>query len=336
MFIDEVTITVESGTGGNGCVSFRREKYVPLGGPDGGDGGDGGDVVLQADPLLATLQDFRYQSLIKGERGGHGRGKDKIGHRGRHAIVRVPPGTLVKDDEGRIIADMVQSEQELMLCKGGRGGRGNARFKSARVRAPRRADPGEVGQRAVLHMELKLLADIGLVGFPNAGKSTLLANLSSAHPKVADYPFTTLEPHLGIVRWGEYESFVMADLPGLIEGASHGKGLGARFLRHIERTRILLFTLDCSGETQVEDLHQLRHELEQFNPALLDKPSAFAFTKSDLLEKESDFKDPLPNEEGPRFLVSAVSGAGLKKMVNRLGGAVNQVRRTDPAVVEEM
>ena len=335
MFIDEITINVESGTGGNGCVSFRREKFVPNGGPDGGDGGDGGDVVLRADSQLATLQDFRYQSIIKAERGGHGRGKDKIGHRGVNAIVRVPPGTLIRDETGQVIADMVEAGQELPLCKGGRGGRGNARFKSARVRAPRRADAGEEGQRMVLNMELKLLADIGLVGFPNAGKSTLLSSLSSAHPKVADYPFTTLEPHLGIVRWGEYDSFVMADLPGLIEGASDGKGLGSRFLRHIERTRILLFTLDCTGEDPAADLAQLRRELEQFNPSLLNKPSAFAFTKADLLEPESNFEELLPNEDGPRFLISAVTGQGINEMVNRLGSAVNQVRRRDNTMIED-
>lgn len=335
MFIDEVTIQLESGAGGNGCMSFRREKYVPRGGPDGGDGGTGGDIVLQADAKLATLHDYRYQSQIKASRGMHGRGKTQTGARGKDAVVRVPPGTLVKDDRGRVLADLVEDGAQIVLLKGGRGGRGNARFKSARNKAPRRADPGDPGQKATVHLELKLLADVGLVGLPNAGKSTLLARLSAAHPKVADYPFTTLEPHLGIVRWDQYESFVLADLPGLIEGAHEGKGLGHRFLRHIERTRSLLFALDCTGEDPRAELEVLRGELGRFDPGLLDKPYAVAFTKKDLLGPDSVWQDPLADLPVRRYLISAVSGEGLQPMAVELGTAVQALRRSAAAAAEE-
>ena len=222
---------------------------------------------------------------------------------------------------------MVADGEEYELVKGGRGGRGNARFKGPTVRAPRRADPGRSGQQMTVYLELKLLADVGLVGFPNAGKSTLLSRLSAARPKIADYPFTTLQPFLGIVRWSDYESFVMADLPGLIEGAHAGKGLGSRFLRHIERTRTLLFTLDCTSEQTQEEFASLRAELGQFSPALLDKPCAVAFSKSDLLGSEPDFDDPLEDQEMPRFLISSVSGQGLPELVGFLGQRVNEARK---------
>lgn len=329
MFIDEVTITVESGAGGDGCMSFRREKYVPRGGPDGGDGGNGGRVVLVTDENLSTLLDHRYRPLIHAGRGEHGKGKNLTGARGKDAIVRVPPGTLARRQDGDLIVDLVDNEQEFVLLKGGRGGRGNPHFANARQQAPRYAEPGQPGQEMEIKLELKLLADVGLVGFPNAGKSTLLSRLSAAHPKIADYPFTTLQPNLGIVKWNDYDSFVMADLPGLIEGAHEGKGLGMRFLRHIERTRALLFILDCTSESLEQDLKTLRDELGQFNEVLLDKPYAIAFSKRDLLGPDGDFEDPFADFKGKRFRISAVTGQGLQEMVTVLGAALQKLRREE-------
>jgi GTP-binding protein len=333
VFIDEVSVMLESGDGGDGCVSFRREKYVPKGGPDGGDGGDGGSVIFRADVRLSTLLDYRYRSHIKADRGQHGRGKDMTGARGENAMVRVPPGTLVRDGAGEVVVDLVADGQEFLYLSGGRGGRGNARFATSTQQAPRRADPGRSGERATVKMELKLLADIGLVGFPNAGKSTLLSRLSSAHPKIADYPFTTLQPNLGLIGWGEYESFVMADLPGLVEGAHTGKGLGHQFLRHIERTRSLLFAIDCTSETPHEDLETLRNELGQFNQSLLDKPYAIAFTKADLLGPDAEFDDPFADMSGRRFLISAVAGKGLDDMVRVIGNSLKLLRAEEGATV---
>ena len=334
MFIDEVSMTVQSGAGGDGCMSFRREKYVPHGGPDGGDGGDGGKVLLRVDGNLSTLHDLRYARVIKADRGTHGKGKTLTGARGKDAVVRVPPGTLVKSATGEVIVDMIEDGCEHVLVKGGRGGRGNTRFKGPRMQAPRRADPGAPGSQLDIQLELKLLADVGLVGFPNAGKSTLLSRLSAARPKVADYPFTTLEPYLGIVRWSDYETFVLADLPGLIEGAHEGKGLGSRFLRHIERTRYLLFALDCTSDDPQDELTSLRSELGQFNPVLLDKPYAVVFTKSDLLGPEPQFEDPLAGAQMPRYLISAVSGLGLEEFVVQTGQRVKELRRAQETVVE--
>lgn len=334
MLIDEVAMLVESGTGGSGCCSFRREKYVPRGGPDGGDGGDGGDVVFVVDPQLGTLRDLRYRHHLKAGRGEHGQGKNKTGMRGEDAVIRVPPGTILKSETGEVIRDLVEPDEPFLFLQGGRGGRGNARFASSRTQAPRRADAGLPGEVVSVRIELKLLADIGLVGFPNAGKSTLLSRLSAARPKVADYPFTTLEPHLGIVKWGEYESFVMADLPGLIAGAHEGKGLGMRFLRHIERTRLLLFAIDCTSETPGEDLEALRHELAEFDLGMLEKPWGIAYTKADLIDAD-DFVDPLPDHPAPHFLLSAVSGHGIVKLVAELGQAVNTFRADDRARAEQ-
>jgi GTP-binding protein len=334
MLIDEVEMLVESGTGGSGCCSFRREKYVPRGGPDGGDGGDGGDVLFVVDPQLGTLRDLRYRHHLKAGRGEHGQGKNKTGMRGEDAVVRVPPGTIIKSEDGQVIRDLVGADEEFLFLKGGRGGRGNARFASPRMQAPRRADAGLPGEAVPVRLELKLLADIGLVGFPNAGKSTLLSRLSAARPKVADYPFTTLEPHLGIVQWGEYESFVMADLPGLIAGAHEGKGLGMRFLRHIERTRLLLFAIDCTSETPGEDLEALRHELAEFEEGMLQKPWGIAYTKADLIDAEA-FVDPLPDHPAPHFLISAVSGRGVDELVTALGQAVNNFRADERAAAEQ-
>ncbi|MEW6754675.1 MAG: GTPase ObgE [Candidatus Latescibacterota bacterium] len=327
MFIDEVTLTVESGAGGDGCVSFRREKFVPRGGPDGGDGGDGGSVVLVADQGLSTLFDYHYRTHVRARRGEHGRGKNLTGARGQDAVLRVPAGTVVRGPEGGVIVDLVADGQRFVLLGGGRGGRGNARFATPQQQAPRRADPGQPGRQAVIILELKLLADVGLVGFPNAGKSTLLSRLSAAHPRIAGYPFTTLQPILGIVRWSPEDTFVMADLPGLIEGAHAGKGLGTRFLRHVERTRVLLFTLDCTRPDLPGDLATLRRELGEFNPLLLDKPYAVAFTKRDLLPPDAPFAELLPGAGGRHFLISAVTGEGLQEMVRQLGQMLQLLRR---------
>ena len=329
MFIDEATITVKSGDGGNGCMSFRREKYIPRGGPDGGDGGDGGSVRLRADANLGTLVDFRYKPRIEAGRGGHGRGKDLTGAQGEDAVVRLPPGTVVRDPDGRVIADLVAPGQEIVLLRGGRGGRGNARFARPTDRAPRRADPGRPGREQVVRLELKLLADAGLVGLPNAGKSTLLSRLSAAHPRIADYPFTTLQPNLGIVRFGDYDSFVLADLPGLIEGAHEGRGLGIRFLRHVERTGVLLYTIDAAGESPRAAFDALREELRRYQASLLDKPFAIAYTKADLLGPAAeDFQPPVPTG-APSFLVSSVSGRGLPELVGWLGRQVRAARARD-------
>jgi GTPase len=334
MFIDEVEMIVESGTGGSGCSSFRREKYVPRGGPDGGDGGDGGNVIFYVDPQLSTLRDLRYRHHIKAGRGDHGQGKDMTGKRGTHVVIRVPPGTILKSADGQVIRDLIEPEEEFLFLKGGRGGRGNARFATSRVQAPRRADAGLPGEQVAVRLELKLLADVGLVGFPNAGKSTLLSRLSAARPKIANYPFTTLEPHLGIVKWAEYENFVMADLPGLIAGAHEGKGLGMRFLRHIERTRILLFAIDCTSETPAEDLEALRHELAEFDADMLTRPWGIAYTKADLIEAE-EFVDPLPEHPAPHYLVSSVSGLGIEELVRALGQAVNNFRADERREAQE-
>ena len=325
MLIDEVKLTVESGTGGSGCCSFRREKFVPRGGPDGGDGGDGGDVVFFVDDQLSTLRDLRYRHHIKAERGDHGQGKNKTGKRGRHAKIRVPPGTLVKDVNGKVLYDLIVSGEQHILLKGGRGGRGNARFVSSKHQAPRRADEGRSGEILSVSLELKFLADVGLVGFPNAGKSTLLSRLSSAKPKIAGYPFTTLEPHLGIVNWAEYEHFVMADIPGLIAGAHEGKGLGTQFLRHIERTRILLFMIEATSLEPEKDLNSLRDEIGSFDKKMLDKPWGIVYTKADLLGQEN-FINPLPNHPAPYYLISAVSGTGVESLLVALGQTVSEFR----------
>ena len=329
MFIDEVRLTLRSGDGGNGCSSFRREKYRPRGGPDGGDGGDGGSVVFRVDNSLNTLLDYRYRPLVSAGRGAHGRGGNMTGARGEDAVVRVPPGTVVRTGEGEVVVDLVEAGQEHRFLEGGRGGRGNARFATSRNQAPTRADEGRPGEEAAVLLELKLLADVGLVGLPNAGKSTLLSRLSAARPKIAGYPFTTLEPHLGIVRWREYETFLMADLPGLIEGAHEGRGLGTRFLRHVERTRILLFTIDASSPDPERDLGLLRRELRQSNPSLLDKPHAVALTKADLFEVPGQALPSSWSDQAPRFAVSAVSGHGLGDLIPFLGSRVREVREEE-------
>ena len=287
-FVDEAAITVEAGDGGNGCLSFRREKYVPRGGPDGGDGGDGGDVVLCADPGLNTLVDFRFRRRFRAERGRHGQGRDRTGRDGADLRVRVPAGTMVfAADGGETLGELTAAGEEMVVAHGGRRGLGNARFKSSTNRAPRRTTEGSPGECRELRLELRLLADVGLVGMPNAGKSTLVRSVSAARPKVADYPFTTLIPALGVVRRGPDRSFVMADVPGLIEGASDGAGLGIRFLRHLSRTRVLLHLVDVAATSDeadpAEQARIIEHELAAFDPELARRERWLVPTKLDLV-----------------------------------------------------
>lgn len=308
MLVDRVTISVEAGKGGDGCVSFRREKYVPRGGPDGGDGGKGGDVVLVVNPHMRTLLDFRYKASFAAKKGIGGKGKKMTGHNGEDCVIEVPPGTMVTDaSSAEVVADLTDAGQKVVAAKGGRGGRGNARFASATNRSPRRYDEGREGEQRRLTLELKLIADVGIIGLPNAGKSTLLSALSDARPRIADYPFTTLEPHLGFVRVGELESFVMADIPGLIEGAHSGKGLGLEFLRHVERTTALLFLLDASSADPVRDYKMLTGELEAYGRMLMGKPKLICLNKTDLPETENALE---VGGVAP-MRISALTGAGL-------------------------
>ncbi len=335
MFIDEARVYVKGGDGGNGIVAFRREKYVPEGGPAGGDGGRGGNVVFQADEGMRTLMDFRYKRHFKAERGQHGQGKNMHGAWGEDLLVRVPVGTVIKDeDSGEVIADLTKHGQEAVVARGGRGGRGNARFSSSVNRAPTVSENGEPGEEHWLRMELKLLADVGLVGFPNAGKSTLISRISAARPKIADYPFTTLTPNLGVVQTRNHESFVVADIPGLIEGAHQGAGLGHGFLRHIERTRVLLFILDAAeteGRDVMQDYHTLEAELSGHNPKLLERPALIVANKMDLPQAEEN-RQRLEEAFGSRLLfISAVTGQGVEELVER----VYQVLQEAPPPPEE-
>jgi GTP-binding protein len=285
-FIDEAIITVQSGNGGRGCVSFRREKFIPRGGPDGGDGGRGGDVILKSTSRKRTLYHFQFKRHFKAKNGMHGQGKQKTGKSGDDLVIEIPPGTLVTDSvTGLPVKDFINPEETFCMAKGGRGGRGNIRFKTSTNRAPRFAQPGEPGETLTLKLELKLLADVGIIGLPNAGKSTLVGTMSSAHPKVGDYPFTTLAPCLGVVRTGREEPFVVADIPGLIEGAHKGVGLGIRFLRHIERTRILVHLIDVSAidpENLLYGYNTINKELAMYNETLLQKPQIVVLNKLDL------------------------------------------------------
>ena len=320
MFIDYARIHVRAGNGGNGCLSFRREKNVPRGGPDGGHGGNGGDIILAVDPSKRTLLDFRFQHIYRADSGGNGLGNDRHGKSASDLFIGVPPGTVIKDvDTGQIVADLTTEGDSVVISKGGRGGRGNAAFSSSVNRAPRRHEDGEPGGERYLELELKLIADVGLIGHPNAGKSTLLARVSDATPKIGDYPFTTLEPNLGIVRIGDYDTFVVADIPGLIEGAHEGRGLGTQFLRHIERTRVLLFLLDASQPDPVKDFHVLREELGAFNPQLLLHPSLIALTKMDIITDWDHLKEIEAQLPGKVLRLSAVTGAGVPELLREIG-----------------
>jgi len=317
MLIDTATIEVRGGNGGDGCVSFRREKYVPRGGPNGGDGGHGGSVVLEAARGLSSLMDFRYRRHYKAEKGRNGSGANRRGRDGEDVVLLVPPGTIVRDHETQdVLADLDEHGARLVVAKGGRGGRGNARFATPVEQAPRKSEPGRAGEERVIDLELKLLADVGLVGLPSAGKSTLLSRVSAARPKTGDYPFTTLSPVLGIVGHGSADSFVMADLPGLIEGASEGKGLGHRFLRHIERTRVLVILLDSSSETLDDDYRTLVEELTSYGQGVSEKPRVVALNKIDLFPDGDAPSGVFGGEEV--FAVSGMSGAGLEGLTRAL------------------
>ncbi len=322
-FIDEAIITVQSGDGGRGCVSFRREKHIPHGGPDGGDGGKGGDVVLMATSRKRTLYQFRYKRDFKAKNGSHGQGKEKTGKNGQDLIIQLPPGTLVTDaDTGKVIKDLVQSGESFVLANGGKGGRGNTRFKTSTHRTPRFAQPGEPGETKTLTLELKLLADVGIIGLPNAGKSTLISVLSSARPKIGDYPFTTLTPNLGVVQtdWGE--PFVLADIPGLIKGAHKGTGLGTKFLRHIERTSILVHLIDVSSIDSDNPLHlynTINEELSMYNQKLVEKPQIIVLNKLDLpgTQKVAEkFQFTVIDKE--IILISALTGKGVEKLKSKI------------------
>jgi GTP-binding protein len=321
VFIDEVRIYVKAGNGGNGCLAFRREKFVPRGGPSGGDGGRGGDVYLVASPHQNTLLHFRFNPEHKAERGRHGEGSDRTGHEGKSIDVLTPVGTVVYDaDTGEKLHDFTTPGERFMVARGGRGGRGNARFATATHQAPTEHESGRAGQERRLRLELKLLADVGLVGFPNAGKSTLISRLSAAHPKIADYPFTTLEPQLGVVQLDDFRSFVIADIPGLIEGAHEGHGLGIQFLRHVERTRLLAHLVDVSessGRDPVRDFGIIMQELAAFSADLAAKPMLMVATKTDVAQDPARLESlrALAAERGlPFFAISSVTGTGLDEL----------------------
>ena len=323
-FIDEVKIFVKSGNGGRGCVSFRREKYVPRGGPDGGDGGKGGDVILVSEGRLSTLLDLRYQQHYLAKRGGHGKGKNKHSRDAPDLIIPVPVGTVVKDEDGSVIKDFSLEGERITVARGGKGGRGNAKCARVGNGGLHYAEDGQEGEEKWLILELKLLADVGIIGLPNSGKSTLISRISAARPRVADYPFTTLTPTLGVVRYDDYKSFVIADIPGLVEGAHRGVGLGIRFLRHIERTGLLLHLVDISnaGERDpIADFTTINNELAQYSPALARKPQVVATNKMDLAVSRKMF--PAVEERFNRlgveiFPISAITGSGVKRLIGQV------------------
>ena len=338
-FLDEAKVYIRSGDGGNGCVSFRREKFIEFGGPNGGDGGTGGDVVAVAVEGLNTLIDYRYQQHFKAKRGGNGMGKDRAGANGADAVLKVPVGTQVFEEDGEtLLADLTAPGQHVVLAKGGNGGFGNAHFKSSTNRAPRHANPGQPGEERTIRLRLKLIADAGLVGLPNAGKSTFLAAVSAAKPKIADYPFTTLHPQLGVVRIDEAE-FVLADIPGLIEGAHAGAGLGDRFLGHVERCRVLLHLVDGTGDDAGKAYRLVRAELEAYAHDLTDKPEIVALTKADALTDEQIEAQTarLARAAGQTPLVlSAHSGRGVAETLRRVLAVIvraRQIDSPDPALV---
>lgn len=334
VFIDEVRIQVASGKGGDGVVHFRREKYIPFGGPDGGDGGRGGDVVLEVKPNLNSLFHFQHKSRFKAQDGARGGGNNRTGKTGEDLVIYVAPGTVVYDDDtGEMIGDLVEAGERLVITKGGRGGRGNARFATSRNQAPRLAERGEPGQERSLHLELRLIADVGIIGVPNAGKSTLLSKVTNARPKIAPYPFTTLEPNLGVCALDDETSLVLADIPGLIEGAHEGVGLGHNFLRHIQRTRVLIHLLDGVAEDPALDYIQINSELSLFDPGLADKPQLVALNKIDLpevKEKWQKIKSRLKKLEiGTKYPVKAISaltGEGVQELMFQAAQILDEIK----------
>lgn len=330
MFVDRARIKVKGGAGGNGCMSFRREKYVPRGGPDGGDGGNGGDVVIVADSRLDSLLDIQFHSTWRGEPGGHGSGQKRHGKNGDEVEIRVPPGTVVYLWEDDLpLAELLEEGQRFVASRGGRGGRGNARFATSTNRAPRFAEKGEPGDEIEYRLELKTIAEVGLVGLPNAGKSTFLAAATAAMPKIADYPFTTLSPNLGVAYLSDYRRLTLADIPGIIEGAAEGKGLGHDFLRHIERTKVLLFLIDLGDPDPAATRAVLESELEQYAPAMLDKPRVYVLNKSDIQENRERFKSVARDFSEP-FLISAATGEGVPEVLEHLWQIVDRLRHEEP------
>ena len=329
-FIDKAKIHLKAGDGGHGCIAFLREKFRAQGGPCGGDGGKGGSIILQVDPQLTTLQDVSYKRHCKAERGQHGLGKNMHGKSGNDLILLVPAGTTVKNAETeQVIVDMTEQGELFIICKGGNGGFGNARFKTQNQTAPRVANDGQLGEALIVNLELKVMADVGLVGFPNAGKSTLISAISNARPKIADYPFTTLAPNLGIIKYGDYNSFVMADIPGLIEGAAEGKGLGSQFLRHVERTRVLVFLVDGTSENIKEQYEILRSELERHDPELNTRPSLLLITKLDAALDEFIDEQDLPAIDTIR--ISSVSRSNLKIAIIKISKLLVSQHASQPS-----
>jgi len=335
-FLDEAKIYIQSGAGGNGCISFRREKFIEFGGPNGGDGGKGGDVIVEAVNGLNTLIDYRYQQHFKAERGGNGMGKDRHGANGKDALLKVPVGTQIYEEDGEtLLADLTAVGQRATIAKGGNGGFGNAYFKSSTNRAPRHANPGQPGEELTIRLRLKLIADAGLVGLPNAGKSTFLAAVSAAKPKIADYPFTTLHPQLGVVRADQRE-FVLADLPGLIEGAHEGTGLGDRFLGHTERCRVLLHLVDGTSENITADYKTVRHELEAYGHGLADKPEIVAISKADAMTPEAVKSQVAKLKRAAKrapLVLSSQSGQGVQETLRALLQVIDEARA--PAEAEK-
>ncbi|MBO5120743.1 MAG: GTPase ObgE [Bacilli bacterium] len=329
MFVDEVEIKVEAGDGGDGCTAFRREKYIEMGGPYGGNGGRGADIIFKVDEGLHTLLDLRYQKTIKGQKGENGRGKNQHGAGAENLIVKVPQGTVVTDlDTGFIIADLSKKDQQEVIAKGGRGGRGNTAFKTQTNTAPDYSEKGEEGEKKTLKVEVKMLADVGLVGLPSVGKSTIISMISRSKPKIAAYHFTTLTPNLGVVRASEGRSYVVADLPGLIEGASHGEGLGDKFLRHIERTRVIAHVIDMSGSEMrdpYEDYILINKELKEFNEKLIEKPQIIIANKMDIPGAKENLEEFKKKVDVEIYEISAATNQGLDKVVNRLADLLDEI-----------
>jgi GTP-binding protein len=329
MFIDYAKIYVKGGQGGSGACSFRREKYVAKGGPNGGDGGRGGSIIFQVDQHLHTLIDFKYKKHYVAKHGQHGMGKNRHGRAANDIVIKVPPGTVVKEaDSEKILADLLEPGQTFIAARGGKGGRGNARFVTPTHQAPREWEVGETGQEKWLVLELKVIADVGLVGKPNAGKSTLLSKLSAAQPKIAEYPFTTLQPNLGIVRIGEYQSFVMADIPGLIEGAHEGRGLGLQFLRHIERTRLICYLIDPLEEKPEETFKILKSELKKYSEMLTEKPHIIVLTKKDAWSSVEKH-DYAKKFDIPTFSISSLSGEGKQELIQYLWERLDEINQDE-------
>ena len=338
MFIDEVTISIQAGGGGAGCCSFRREKYVPLGGPDGGDGGDGGDVIFEADTHLSTLTDLKNNRLYKASCGSSGKGKTMTGKRGKDLLIKIPVGTLIKDKEDlSLLADLTEHKERFVAAQGGKGGHGNARFKSSRNRAPRKFDLGVETEEKKLFLELKLLADVAVIGLPNAGKSTFISKISHARPKVADYPFTTLIPNLGVVQLDDFSTFVAADIPGLVEGAHQGKGLGIRFLKHTERSRLLVHLLDFSSgniRNPLDDYRIVQNELKCFSKKLYQRPQILVASKvdhSEAVEKFQAYESRLKEVNPQVYVISSMTGEGVPKLLWRIKEVLDRLKAEELA-----